>query len=186
MNYKIGGGFLLILISYSISILFFSWGFSKPDLERVWEIYHEFKTDKINTLTENDRIILSKNLIKYSNLKNEFLKEKEIAILNTNINGLIKYKDSVTILRKDNNKTIDLIRIKLNDKSLKDLTVSIKGTLGKGSKWEWNQNGLLKKDIIDFKLPHINSTEIIEIDFNKSTDFSIEFLNSFKALSEVK
>lgn len=186
MNYKIGGGFLLILISYSISILFFSWGFSKPELERVWEIYHEFKTDKINTLSENDRIILSKNFIKYSDLKNEFLKEKEIAILNFNVNGLIKNKNSVTILRKDNNKTIDLIRIKLNDKNLQDVTVTIKGTLGKGYKWEWNQNGLLKKDIIDFKLPDINSTEIIEINFNRSIDFSIQFLNSFKVLSEIK
>jgi hypothetical protein len=186
MNYKIGGGFLLILISYSISILFFSWGFSKPELERVWEIYHEFKIDKISNLTDSDRFILSKNLIKHSNLKNEFLKEKEIVILNPNIDGLIKNKNSITILRKENNKNIDLIRIKLNDKNLKDLTVSIKGNLGKGSKWEWIENSNLTKDTIDFKLPDIKSTEIIEIDFNKSTDFSIKFFNSFKALSEVK
>lgn len=92
-KFKFGGGFLLIVISYSFSFVFFSWGFSKPDLERVWEIYHEVKIGKIKSLTEKDKLILTKNLKKHSSLEEEFLKNKKFKFINSKLfNTTLNYK----------------------------------------------------------------------------------------------
>jgi hypothetical protein len=91
-------GFIIVCLTYAFTIAFFLWGFSTPDLDRVWTIHHELKIGKMQKLKGNDRRILQASMQRHPNLARALLKGQQIGIISENSLGWIS-TPTVTILR---------------------------------------------------------------------------------------
>lgn len=103
-------GFIVICLTYALTVGFFVWGFMTPDLDRVWTIHHELKIGMMKKLRGDDREILQESMQRHPNLARALLRGQPIGIISENSLGWIA-TPTVTILRtpqSKNNLRLDL------------------------------------------------------------------------------
>jgi hypothetical protein len=91
-------GCLAVCATYLLVAAFFVWGFSTPDLDRVWTLHHELKIGKLLKLKAGDRALLEECMARYSRLARDLLDKQEIGIISATSDGWIA-TPAATILR---------------------------------------------------------------------------------------
>ena len=156
-------GFIFVCLTYALTIAFFVWGFSTPDLDRVWTIHHELKIGKMQKLKGNDRKILQASMQRHPNLAKALLKGQQIGIISENSLGWIS-TPVVTILRTSKSK--NNLRLVLDVQTPDDLIpfsinlriANYQGTIHK------DKQAITEQGTFSFVLPKPGAgPEIIEI-----------------------
>ena len=96
-------GFIVVCLTYVFTLGFFIWGFSTPELDRVWTVHHELKIGKMKKLKGTDRNILQVSMQRHPNLARALLRGEQIGIISENSLGWIA-TPTVTILRTEKSK----------------------------------------------------------------------------------
>jgi len=94
-------GCLAVCTTYVLVAAFFIWGFSTPDLDRVWTLHHELKIGKMEKLKAGDRALLEECMARHSGLARDLLDNAEIGIISAHSEGWIA-TPTATILRTTN------------------------------------------------------------------------------------
>lgn len=166
--YKLpSGGFIAICLTYCLVFGFFMWGFTTPELDRVWTICHEIQSGKTTKLQNKDLIILSRNMAKYPNLAGELLKGKNIGLITPNNEGWSKTGNAI-VLRTPDSVTDSTLNIKLpGDQLFQSSYIEVRGNCGSGDKWRWQKKIKISQTrVVKITLPCPSRTpEIIEISF---------------------
>ena len=74
-------GFLAVCLTFLAQLGFFVWGFSRPDLDRVWQLRHELKLGTSSTLSEADRELLERSMARHAQLGRALLGGEEIGVI---------------------------------------------------------------------------------------------------------
>ncbi len=91
-------GCLAVCATYVLAAAFFVWGFSTPDLDRVWTLHHELKIGKLLKLKAGDRGLLEECMARHPRLARDLLDGEEIGIVSAHSEGWIA-TPTATILR---------------------------------------------------------------------------------------
>jgi len=91
-------GFLAVCATYSLVAAFFIWGFSTPDLDRVWALHHQLKIGKLDRLKAADRALLEDCMARHAELARDLMDGDDIGIVSANSDGWIA-TPTATILR---------------------------------------------------------------------------------------
>ncbi|MDJ0766753.1 MAG: hypothetical protein QNJ97_27520 [Myxococcota bacterium] len=91
-------GFIAVVLTYGLVAVFFIWGFSTPDLDRIWQLHHLLKIGDVDCLKKEDRALVKNALQRHSRLALDLLDGVEIGILSAHMDGWIG-TPCVTILR---------------------------------------------------------------------------------------
>ena len=91
-------GFLAVCATYVLVAAFFVWGFSTPDLDRVWTLHHELKIGKLMKLKSKDRVLLEECMARHPRLAGDLLDNAKIGIISAHSEGWIA-TPTATILR---------------------------------------------------------------------------------------
>jgi hypothetical protein len=91
-------GFMAVCLTYCLVVAFFLWGFSTPDLDRIWTLHHLLRTGELGRLTPEDREILSDAIVRHESLARVLLDGAEIGIESAHLDGWIA-TPCVTLLR---------------------------------------------------------------------------------------
>jgi len=94
-------GCLAVCATYVLVAAFFIWGFSTPDLDRVWTLHHELKIGKLLKLKAGDRALLEECMARHPRLARDLLDNEEIGIISAHSEGWIA-TPTATILRTTN------------------------------------------------------------------------------------
>jgi len=87
-----------VCATYVLVAAFFVWGFSTPDLDRVWTLHHELKIGKLGKLKAGDRALLEDCMARHPRLALDLLDNVEIGIISAHSEGWIA-TPTATILR---------------------------------------------------------------------------------------
>lgn len=93
-------GCLVVCICYALVAVFFAWGFSTPELDRVWTVHQQLKIGKLGKLSDHDRKLLDKCMARYPRLASDLLDGKQIGIISANNDGWIA-TPAVTVVRTE-------------------------------------------------------------------------------------
>ena len=94
-------GCVAVCATYLLVAAFFVWGFTTPDLDRVWTINHEMKIGKLKKLKASDRALLEDCMARYPRLApRALLRGKEIGVFSAHSEGWIA-TPTATILRTE-------------------------------------------------------------------------------------
>jgi len=169
MFYAPGRGFVFICLTYTFVLSFFTWGFSMPDLDRVWILYHELQIGKINKLSDMERIVLSKSTARYPGLTRELLNSSDIGLISANNEGWSNNSTAI-ILRSPKSEYCTTLNIKIPKfKDFSSYNIELKGNGGIDNKWLWKKR-LNLSEVMKIALPPPPGTpEIIEISINSSS-----------------
>lgn len=74
-------GFVAVCLTLVGSITFFAWGFSQPELDRVWWLHHQLKTGEIPSLDASDRSLLVRNMRRHPNLASALLGGERFGVI---------------------------------------------------------------------------------------------------------
>lgn len=91
-------GCLAVCATYLLVAAFFVWGFSTPDLDRVWTLHHELKIGKLLKLKAGDRALVEDCMARHPRLARDLLDGAEIGVISANSDGWIA-TPTATILR---------------------------------------------------------------------------------------
>ena len=91
-------GCLAVCATYLLAAAFFIWGFSTPDLDRVWTLHHELKIGKLQKLKAGDRALLEDCMARHAELASDLMDGAEIGIISAQSDGWIA-TPTATILR---------------------------------------------------------------------------------------
>lgn len=89
-------GFVGLIAVYTAVTLFFAWGFSTPDLDRVWRLHHELKIGK--EMSTKDHRIVEAAMSRHPQLADALLVEGRIGIVSAHDDGWIE-TPTATIVR---------------------------------------------------------------------------------------
>jgi hypothetical protein len=91
-------GCLAVCATYILVAAFFIWGFSTPDLDRVWTLHHQLKIGKLQKLKAGDRALLQDCMASHPQLARDLLDGAEIGIISAHSDGWIA-TPTATVLR---------------------------------------------------------------------------------------
>lgn len=151
-------GFLAVGLTYTFAAAFFAWGFTTPDLDRIWFLHHELKIGSVYEIKKRDRKMLLEAMARYKDLARALLPSGEIGIISENSDGWIA-TPVVTILRTPQSHMTKRMRFDIRtSKTLLPYSIAIRGTAFK-RKLEVRKQGYL-----DFQLPNVpQKPEIITV-----------------------
>jgi len=149
---------LAFAATYIFATAFFAWGFTTPDLERIWFLHHELKIGKVYELKKRDRKMLLRAMARYKELARALLPSGEIGIISENSDGWIA-TPVVTILRTPESRMTKRMRFDIHtSQALLPYAITIQGTNFKRKLEVRNQRYL------DFRLPDVpQKPEIITV-----------------------
>jgi hypothetical protein len=87
-----------VCATYLLVAAFFIWGFSTPDLDRVWTLHHELKIGKLMKLKAGDRALLEDCMARHPRLATDLMDGEEIGVISDHSDGWIATA-TATILR---------------------------------------------------------------------------------------
>ena len=158
-------GFVAVCLTYCLVVAFFLWGFSTPNLDRVWTLHHLLKTGELDRLTPEDREILSDAIIRHESLAGALLDGGEIGIISAHLDGWIA-TPCVTLLRTSQSGRFRSISMDVQTpRDLIPFSIVVKGN-GWKKKLEVKKHGRFKIDIPEPS----DTSEIIEV-ILKGNDF---------------
>lgn len=151
-------GFLAVSTTYAFAAAFFIWGFTTPDLDRIWFLHHELKIGRVYELKKRDRKMLLRATAQYKDLARALLPSGEIGILSENSDGWIA-TPVVTIMRTPQSRQTTRMRFDIRtSKALLPYAILIRGTDFK-RRLEIRQQGY-----VDFPLPPVSQhPEVITV-----------------------
>ncbi len=91
-------GFVLVFLTYVLVVAFFVFGFSVPDLDRVWTLHHFLKIGSIERLDPVDKALLDVAMKRHTRLTGALLGGNEIGIVSAQMDGWIS-TPTATVLR---------------------------------------------------------------------------------------
>jgi hypothetical protein len=91
-------GCLAVCTTYILVAAFFIWGFSTPDLDRVWTLHHQLKIGKLEKLKAADRALLEDCMARHAELARDLMDGDEIGIISAHSDGWIA-TPTATVLR---------------------------------------------------------------------------------------
>ncbi len=158
-------GFVAVCLTYCLVVAFFLWGFSTPNLDRVWTLHHMLKTGELDRLTPDDREILSDAIVRHEALAGALLDGAEIGIISAHLDGWIA-TPCVTLLRTTQSKPFRSISMDVQTpRDLIPFSIVVKGN-GWKEKLDVKKHGRFEID-----MPAVSDIpEIIEV-ILKGSDF---------------
>jgi hypothetical protein len=90
-------GFVTVILVNSLALAFFLWGFSTPDLDRVWTLHHELKIGSMEGLSRSDRELLNRALARWPRLARSLLDERDIGLISEHSDGWIDTPTAVVL-----------------------------------------------------------------------------------------
>lgn len=173
-------GFLAVVTTYAFAAAFFAWGFTTPDLDRVWFLHHELKTGEVYDIKKRDKKMLLRAMARHKELARALLPSGEIGIISENSEGWIA-TPIVTILRTPESRTTRNIRFDIRtSKALLPYTIKIQGTAF-SRKLEVKRQGYYDVQLRDVPLkPEIITVRLEDRDFLADPSvlgIRIQFLN---------
>ena len=161
-------GFVAVCLTYCLVAAFFLWGFSTPDLDRVWTLHHLLKTGELDRLTPKDREILSDAVVRHESLAGALLNGAEIGIISAQLDGWIA-TPCVTLLRTRQSGRFHSISMDVQTpQDLMPFSIVVKGD-GWKEKLEVKKHGRFE---IDMPAPR-DAPEIVEV-ILKGSDFEAD------------
>lgn len=91
-------GFVTVCLVYAALAVFFAWGLSTPDLDRVWTLHHELKAGYIGAPSKRDRRVIERSMAEHAELADALLRDDGIGLISSNAEGWIASSDA-TIVR---------------------------------------------------------------------------------------
>ena len=91
-------GCLAVCATYLLVVAFFVWGFSAPDLDRVWTLHHQLKIGKLKKLKAGDRTLLEDCMARHPQLARDLMDGDDIGIISAHSDGWIA-TPTATVLR---------------------------------------------------------------------------------------
>ena len=95
-------GFVVVCLIHALVVAFFLWGFSTPDLDRVWTLHHQLKIGEMGRLARKDREIVLNAARRHPKLASALLSDEDtkrgIGLISAHEEGWIATPDA-TILR---------------------------------------------------------------------------------------
>ncbi len=86
-NLRPSAGFLLVVFSYSVLVAILVWGFSTPELDRVWLITQQMHRRSFAGLSANDVQTLRTALLHYPTLPRAFIGQSAIGFVEPTSDG---------------------------------------------------------------------------------------------------
>lgn len=83
-----GAGLAVFVGVVVASSLFFFWGWSRPPLDRVWQIQLELLLGTRPALAEDERALLQETLVRYPLLANNMLEDAECGLISAHMGGM--------------------------------------------------------------------------------------------------
>ncbi|MBN1654739.1 MAG: hypothetical protein JXA30_13290 [Deltaproteobacteria bacterium] len=151
-------GFIALLLTYGLAAAFFLWGFSQPDLDRVWYLHHELKIGRTYQIKKRDKKILLRAMARHRELARALLPSGEIGIVSENSDGWIA-TPVVTIIRTPESGAKNRLLFDIRtSKSLLPYSITIRGS-------DFDEKiAIHKQGKIGFDLPRVGATaEIITL-----------------------
>jgi hypothetical protein len=161
-------GFLIVCATYILVVVFFAFGFTTPDLDRVWTLHHFLKIGHIEQLDVEDRVLLDNAIKRHTKLTNALLGGEEIGIISAHMDGWIS-TPVATLLRTAKAEKFRAITVDVQTpEDLLPFEIKVKA---KG----WKKEVKLKNHgRIEIELPAVDGTpEIIEV-FLTGQEFSAD------------
>ncbi len=103
-------GFVGVCLSYALVAAFVLWGFSTPDLDRVWTLHHLLKTGQQWELDRGDRELLGRAMARHPELGRDLIDRAEIGIISAHDEQWIA-TPTVTIVRTAESERFRVIKV---------------------------------------------------------------------------
>lgn len=151
-------GFVAVCAAYLLVAAFFAWGFSTPDLDRVWTLHHELKIGRLSKLRAADRVLLEECMARHPRLARELLNGDEIGIISAHGDGWLA-TPTATVLRTAQAQEYRSLALEVQTpRDLLPFRIVVKGN-GWEKQQEVDQQGQFEID-----LPPVPETpEVIEV-----------------------
>ncbi|MCP4679362.1 MAG: hypothetical protein GY854_28505 [Deltaproteobacteria bacterium] len=161
-------GFIAVCLTYCLVVVFFLFGFSTPDLDRVWTLHHVLKTGEMTRLEIRDKRLLTDAMYRHKQLTSALLGGDEIGIISAHAEGWVA-TPCVTVLRTTKSKKFTAISIDVQTpKDLLPFSIVVEGA-GWKEKLDVKKHGRYQ-----ISIPEITSVpEIIEVKM-KGRDFGAD------------
>lgn len=151
-------GFVAVVVTYGLVVVFFLWGFSTPRLDRVWTVRLELKIGKMKRLKKADRRLLVDALGKHDWLARALIDDRDVGLLSANSDGWMA-TPTATILRTAGAKTTKAIVFDIQTPpDLMPYEILVKGS-GWSEELKAEKHGVLRLKLPD--PPQVD--EIIEV-----------------------
>lgn len=92
-------GFLLLLATIAVTAAFLLWGYTQPDLDRVWWRLQEVQTGRIHQLSDDDLHLLRKTFTDHPELAPALLDDRPAGILSAHISGHLETKTAYLLVQ---------------------------------------------------------------------------------------
>lgn len=105
-----GGGFLVLLATALVAVIFFAWGLSTPPLEQVWQMQTELALGVRKPLSPSERRLFAAALLEHPELADGMLGDRLVGIISMNHDGLIESGCAFLVARKpEERQTVQII-----------------------------------------------------------------------------
>jgi hypothetical protein len=91
-------GCWLLVVVHLLAVGFFAWGLSRPELDRVWTLYHSLRIGRMPRLSAEDRRLFDRALERFPRLTPALLDQQPIGLLSEHRGGWLA-GTTATILR---------------------------------------------------------------------------------------
>jgi hypothetical protein len=131
-RYRPSPGFLLVCSVYAAVASFFLWGFSRPDLDRIWFIEHELEVGRTSNVDRSDLKLLVRAFSEHPELLRDFLKGGDIRIVSSNTKGVIETERAYVVRALGSEE--DVMKITCYGRGGLPLRVSVRAMFAGGSR----------------------------------------------------
>jgi hypothetical protein len=155
-------GFVAVVSMYTLVVAFFAWGFSTPDLDRVWTLHHKLKIGKIGKLNRGDRETLLRTAARHPRLARSLLSDRDaergIGLVSAHGDGWLETPEATVLRTGESTEYRSMVfDIQCSEKRI-PFTIEVRS-----DGWE-KKIPVSKQGIERLKLPAVTDTEIITIE----------------------
>lgn len=137
------GSFVAVCIVYCLTILFFAWGSSTPDLDRVWTLHHLLKIGAMAELNEDDKDLLEHAMARHPKLASALIGDASIGLISAHVDGWVE-TPCATLLRTPQSRTSALTLEVQTPSDLLPLELLVSGSSGWSEKRLIGNHGALQ------------------------------------------
>ncbi len=94
-------GFVAVCLTYLCVGAFFIFGFTTPDLDRVWTLHHLLKIGELDTLDDGDKKLLTRAMARHHGLAKNLLDGVELGLVSAHLDGWLEHHRATLIRTPD-------------------------------------------------------------------------------------
>jgi hypothetical protein len=137
-----------VCATYVLVAAFFIWGFSTPDLDRVWTLHHELKIGKLTKLKAGDRALLEACMARHAELARDLMDGDDLGIVSAHSEGWIA-TPTATVLRTEKAGRYRALSLEIQTpRDLLPYRIEVRGR-GWSEKLEVTEQGVQEIDLPD-------------------------------------